>query len=80
MRSILDTFLKVRFMDGAVITYRKHWLVLLRKSWFPIAPSFALYGTGDFIDPKRHPGWIMFPSAIDVGLFGAFPVVALSLP
>lgn len=36
MRSILDTFLKVRFMDGAVITYRKHWLVLLRKSWFPI--------------------------------------------
>jgi hypothetical protein len=36
VRSILDTFLKVRFMDGAVITYRKHWLVLLRRSWLPL--------------------------------------------
>lgn len=35
-RSILDTFLKVRFVDGAVITYRKHWLVLFRKAWLPL--------------------------------------------
>jgi uncharacterized membrane protein YdbT with pleckstrin-like domain len=36
LRAILDTFLKVRFMDGAVITYRKHWLVLFRKTWIPL--------------------------------------------
>ena len=36
VRAILDTFLKVRFVDGAVITYRKHWLLLVRKSWLPL--------------------------------------------
>jgi len=34
-RQILNTFLKVRFEQGSTITYRKHWLVLLGKSWKP---------------------------------------------
>lgn len=28
-------FFKVRFEEGAVITYRKYWLVLLEKTWKP---------------------------------------------
>ncbi len=36
VRAVLDTFLKIRFVDGAVITYRKHWLLLVRKSWLPL--------------------------------------------
>jgi uncharacterized membrane protein YdbT with pleckstrin-like domain len=38
-REILDTFLKVRFEHDNVITYRKHWLVLIRRT---IAPLLAL--------------------------------------
>ena len=30
-----DTLLKVRYEEGNVITYRKHWLVLLRKTGLP---------------------------------------------
>lgn len=36
LRAILDTFLQVRFIEGPVITYRKHWLVLLKKTWLPL--------------------------------------------
>ncbi|MCI0520381.1 MAG: cyclic nucleotide-binding domain-containing protein [Chloroflexi bacterium] len=32
---VLDTFLQVRYERNGVITYRKHWLVLLRKIWQP---------------------------------------------
>ena len=32
---LLDTFLQVRYERGKVITYRKHWLLLLRKTWLP---------------------------------------------
>lgn len=35
LREILDTFLKVRYERGKVVTYRKHWLLLLRKIWLP---------------------------------------------
>jgi len=35
-KEILDTFLKVRFEQGDVITYRKHWLVLLGKTFGPL--------------------------------------------
>ncbi len=30
-------FLRLRFEDGDTITYRKHWLVLLGKTWKPLA-------------------------------------------
>ena len=35
LRDILDTFLQVRFERDGVITYRKHWLVLVGKVWMP---------------------------------------------
>jgi hypothetical protein len=34
-RDILDTFLKVRYERDGIITYRKHWLVLIGKIWLP---------------------------------------------
>jgi hypothetical protein len=39
-KEILDTFLKVRFEQGDVITYRKHWLVLLGKTFAPLLALF----------------------------------------
>ncbi|HEY5668540.1 MAG TPA: cyclic nucleotide-binding domain-containing protein [Anaerolineales bacterium] len=35
LQYILDTFLKVRFEQDNVITYRKHWLVLIGKTLAP---------------------------------------------
>jgi hypothetical protein len=43
----LDTFLQVRYERNGVITYRKHWLVLLRKVWMPallLLLAFAFMG------------------------------------
>jgi hypothetical protein len=42
LKEILDTFLKVRFERDGVITYRKHWLVLLGKTFFPLVAFLAL--------------------------------------
>jgi hypothetical protein len=35
LRERLDTFFKVRYEQGGIITYRKHWLVLLQKTAYP---------------------------------------------
>jgi hypothetical protein len=46
LRDKLDTFLQVRFERDGVITYRKHWLVLLWKIWQPtLVFVFLVVGT-----------------------------------
>jgi len=35
LREKIDTFLKVRYEQGDIITYRKHWLLLLRRTYQP---------------------------------------------
>lgn len=40
----LDTFLQVRFERDGVITYRKHWLVLIWKTWQPTLGFLILLG------------------------------------
>jgi hypothetical protein len=42
LRDILDTFLQVRYERDGVITYRKHWLVLIGKIWMPGLTMLAL--------------------------------------
>ncbi len=72
MRSILDTFLKVRFMDGAVITYRKHWLVLLRKSWFPILLLLLYTGLVILLIRSGILAGSCFPLLLMLGYLGLF--------
>jgi len=72
MRSILDTFLKVRFMDGAVITYRKHWLVLLRKSWFPILLILLYTGLVILLIRSGILAGSCFPLLLMLGYLGLF--------
>lgn len=36
LRQRLDHLFKVRYEQGGVITYRKHWFVLLGKVWLPL--------------------------------------------
>ena len=40
----LDTFFKMRYEQNGVITYRKHWFVLIRKTWAPMLGFFILLG------------------------------------
>jgi uncharacterized membrane protein YdbT with pleckstrin-like domain len=35
-RQTLNTFMQIRFVEGAVITYRKHWMLLLKSSLWPL--------------------------------------------
>jgi len=36
LRENIKTFLKVRYEQGDVITYRKHWWLLFRRIWLPL--------------------------------------------
>jgi uncharacterized membrane protein YdbT with pleckstrin-like domain len=36
LREKMDRFFKVRYEQDGVITYRKHWYLLIRKGWIPI--------------------------------------------
>ncbi|MFU8772941.1 MAG: cyclic nucleotide-binding domain-containing protein, partial [Anaerolineales bacterium] len=35
-QNYFSNFLKMRFVDGNVITYRKFWLILIKKTWKPV--------------------------------------------
>ncbi len=43
LRDIIDTFLKVRYERDGTITYRKHWLVLLGKTFLPNMAFLLLF-------------------------------------
>lgn len=49
IRGMLDTFLKVRYEQSGVITYRKHWLLLLRKVWLSSLCILLLTGVTVYI-------------------------------
>lgn len=40
----MQNFLKVRYIDGDTITYRKHWFILVRKAWQPFLLFFFWLG------------------------------------
>ena len=41
LRNFMRTFLKVRYQEGKIITYRKHWLLLVTQAWLPLLFTFA---------------------------------------
>lgn len=42
LRDVIRTFLTVRYAQGNIITYRKHWFILLQKAWKPLLILAAL--------------------------------------
>jgi hypothetical protein len=44
-KQLLQTFLKVRYQEGGIITYRKHWFILIQKTWAPLL-ALALWVGG----------------------------------
>ncbi|MDD5468517.1 MAG: cyclic nucleotide-binding domain-containing protein [Anaerolineales bacterium] len=49
LRESLDTFFKVRYEKDGVITYRKHWLLLLRKTFLPTLGFLGLLALTAFL-------------------------------
>lgn len=43
-RERLETLLKVRYERDGRITYRKHWLILISKTWQPLLANLAAWG------------------------------------
>ena len=67
LRDMLDTLFKVRYEQGNVITYRKHWLLLLGKTWIPsllmlMLSAFAVYQMRNYVlgIPGFFATWPMF--------------------
>lgn len=48
-KEVLDTFFMMRYEKEGVITYRKHWLVLLGKVWKPSLVLLSLLGFSIFL-------------------------------
>jgi CRP-like cAMP-binding protein len=75
---IADTF-KTRLEAGGVITYRKHWAALIRKTWLPSLLSLVVLGLLAFLLQQRVTGKIEVPSVLTLictGLiFYTIPVV-----
>ncbi len=44
LRDFLNTLFVVRYEEENVVTYRKHWLLLLRKTWIPTLLILFLVG------------------------------------
>lgn len=56
LRDKLKTFLQVRYERGGVITYRKHWLLLVRKVWLPSLVQAILFGITLYLIIRRALG------------------------
>jgi len=56
LRNKLRTFLQVRYERGGVITYRKHWLLLVRKVWLPSLVQAILFGITLYLVGSRALG------------------------
>jgi hypothetical protein len=77
LRDKLDTFLQVRYERDGVITYRKHWLVLLGKTWQPILVFLLLlFGFIYLVWPKSN-GVSMFSASLVLLLGFLYMIVFL---
>lgn len=64
LQEAFQTFLKVRYERNGVITYRKHWFILLRKAWLPALGLFGLFGVSLLLLYLRFSQGVVFLPAI----------------
>lgn len=68
---LFSDFLKVRYEGGGVITYRKHWFVLLRKVFFPLVGWLLTAGLMIAIVTRYITG-VDYGMALTLGFFLLF--------
>ena len=76
-REKLQTFLQVRYERDGVITYRKHWFLLVGKTWQPATVFFFLAGLMAilYVSGSLDGGFALVLPAetlLGLALFGAF--------
>jgi hypothetical protein len=78
LRFTLTNFFKVRYVVGNTITYRKHWLVLLKKTWLPSIVLLLEFGLVIFLLWERlaH-GVVLVSGFISFFIFGLIYLVTL---
>jgi uncharacterized membrane protein YdbT with pleckstrin-like domain len=78
LRQRWENFLKVRYEEGGVITYRKHWFTLLTKIWLPsLVMLVILFGLvasiwSGYLSPLATTSSLMILFIFAVMLFAAF--------
>lgn len=79
-RNYFSNFFKMRFEEGNVITYRKFWVVLFRKTFKPTVVIFAFglfmiyYMVGFFRDPEAFDAiWQVILGGTFLMMFVMFP-------
>jgi uncharacterized membrane protein YdbT with pleckstrin-like domain len=79
-QNYFSNFLKMRFVDGNVITYRKFWLILIKKTWKPAFAGLIVLAVMGyftilfFIDPQRVPDpWLVFIGGVVLLIVVIFP-------
>jgi hypothetical protein len=70
--SSIGTFLKVRYEQNGVITYRKHWLLLFRKTWLPTLGLFVTIGLVALILQGAWAGGMAVSTGLPLSLFFGF--------
>ena len=68
---LFSDFLKVRYEGGGVVTYRKHWFVLLRKVFFPLVGWLLTSGLMIAIVTRYITG-VDYGMALTLGFFLLF--------
>lgn len=53
LRHFLNTFLEIRYEENGVITYRKHWLILIKQTLLPTLAFLAFTALVIFLDVKN---------------------------
>ena len=79
IRTVLADFLKLRSEDSGVVTYRKHWFVLLRQVWQPTLFMILLiaWEISRIITVVRSPE-LVFVARTETGF--KFDTIAVTLP
>ncbi len=70
--SSVETFLKVRYEQDGVITYRKHWLLLFRKTWLPTLCLFISIGLAVLLLQGAWSGNMAVSTGLPLLLFFSF--------
>lgn len=78
---VLANLFKLRVEDGGIVTYRKHWFVLLKQTWKPLLFILALLGLmiSRAIVVIRSPELTVFKMEVDTGRL-TLDTIILSLP
>jgi uncharacterized membrane protein YdbT with pleckstrin-like domain len=77
---LFSNFLKMRFEEGNVITYRKYWPVFINKTWLPSLIFVLIFTSSAYLLAAYYFGQIHNPPPLTVISISAIVVVGILVP